>query len=149
MAISIVPDIVNKQDLHQLSADTTVREAVKLMADRHIGAVLVTENDKLVGIFTERDVTVRVVAQDRDPATTKVAEVMTKDPDTLAPDDAPAVALERMRERGFRHLPVVDGDDVVGIVSVRDLYAVVKGQLEEDIRNRDAFIFGNGYGGVS
>lgn len=149
MPHKIVPCIVSGQRLCVLDGDASVREAARLMADRHIGCVMIVEDGRLEGIFTERDLTVRIVAKGRDPAKTKLSQVMTKNPDTVSPDDTPAAALERMRERGFRHLPVLDGDRIVGIISIRDLYAEVNSELKDDIRHRDAFIFGVGYGGVS
>ncbi len=150
MSPRIVPDIVGEQDLCVLPTDATVREAAQLMAKRRIGAVMVTKDDRLIGIFTERDLTVRIIAEGRDPQATKIEQVMTKNPSTVSPDDKPEEALRQMRERGFRHLPVVDvGNRVVGIVSVRDLYDVVAGDLEAAVRDRDAFIFGNGFGGLA
>jgi len=145
----IVPDIIGKQVLCEFSREATVLEACKMMAERHVGAILITSKGRLEGIFTERDAAVRVVAQGRDPSETKLAAVMTKNPEVLGPGDSPEAALERMRAGDFRHLPVVDGGKVVGVVSIRDLYASVKGQLEDDLRSRDAFIFGNGHGGLS
>ena len=71
---------------------------------------------------------------------------MTANPDTVGPNDQALDALERMRTRGFRHLPVTDDGKVVGIVSIRDLYSAVKGGLEEDLQQREAFMFGTGYG---
>lgn len=142
----IVPDIVSNQKLTVLPPETTVREAARMMADRHIGAVLVGENNHLSGIFTERDVLTRVVAKNLDPAEAKLRDVMTSDPDTVAPDNTAIEALELMRKREFRHLPVVDGDTIVGIVSIRDLYAAVKSELEDDLVQREAFMFGTGYG---
>ena len=71
---------------------------------------------------------------------------MTPDPDTLSGDDLAGSALERMSERGYRHLPVVDNGKVIGMVSIRDLYRMAKEMLEADLRDREAFIFGDGYG---
>ena len=71
---------------------------------------------------------------------------MTRDPDTLRPTDTPRSALEKMSRGGYRHLPVVDGTTVVGMVSVRDLYSAALGEAEEDIRELDSFIHGPGYG---
>ncbi len=140
---SIVPDIISeKQTLTTFSADITVRHAAKAMAERHIGAVLVTANGKLEGIFTERDVLNRVVAPGKDPETVRIGEVMTRNPDTVSPDATALDTLIRMQTKGYRHLPVVEDGDLVGIVSVRDLFAAVKRELEEDIQEREAFIFG-------
>jgi CBS domain-containing protein len=72
--------------------------------------------------------------------------VMTPRPDTLAPDESPLNALELMRIRHYRHLPVVDKGKIVGMVSIRDLYAAAKAELEREVRQREAFIFDTGYG---
>lgn len=147
----IIPDIVRDQTISAVKADMTVREAAKMMADRKIAAVVVTADDgvTLAGIMTERDVTVRVVAKGADLATVTVGDVMTRDPDTLLPDDKPLQALTMMRERGYRHLPVCGEDKkVVAMVSVRDLYAFVQTELESDLKERDHYIFGEAYGQV-
>ncbi len=77
---------------------------------------------------------------------TPLARVITKNPDTLSPTDTALTALNMMRKRGYRHLPVVDGGQVVGMVSFRDLYAAVTTELEEDIHETEAFVFGDRYG---
>ncbi|MBI1779330.1 MAG: CBS domain-containing protein [Proteobacteria bacterium] len=141
----IVPDIVHGQTLTLMEEGASVREAARIMAERRIGAVMIVRGERLEGILTERDVLVRVVAPSRDPDTTQIGEVMTRNPDTVAPDSRAIDALLRMREKGYRHLPVVDKDRVVGMVSIRDLYDAVKQELEEDLQEREAFIFGSGY----
>jgi len=114
------------------------------MAEHHISALLVTKGDKLEGIFTERDISVKIIASGKDLDKTKISQVMTKNPVTISPDDLAMDALQKMCELGFRHLPVVDGERVVGMVSVRDLYVTVQEQLEDDMKFRDAYIFGTG-----
>lgn len=107
-------------------ASATIGEAIEIMLDRGIGAVLVTAGDgKIAGIFTERDVMKRVAASGVDRSRA-VSEVMTPDPDTLGPDDGVAFALNRMVVEGYRHIPIVDGENPPGILSVRDVvrYAV-------------------------
>jgi CBS domain-containing protein len=147
MHLTIIPDIVKDQSICSLPASSTAIEAAKAMAANHCAAVVISDEDgKLIGIVTERDLTRRVVADDRDPKSTMLRDIMSKDPDTLAPDDSALDALELMRVRGYRHLPVVDQDRVVGMVSVRDLYAAVKSALEKDIRETEAFVFGDRYG---
>jgi CBS domain-containing protein len=141
----IVPDIVSNQTLVTLAPQTTVREAAKLMTERKIGAIMVVESGRLVGIFSERDVLGRV-ARGLDPDKTSLRETMTANPITVAPDDPPAAALELMAQRGFRHLPVVEGERIVGMVSIRDLYAAIKVELEEEVQERESFIFGSNYG---
>ena len=142
----IVPDLVSNQNLVSLPPSATVRDAARVMTERHIGAVLVAVDGRLQGIFTERDVLARVVAAGLDPDDTVLGGVMTPNPDTIAPNDTSLEALRKMSERGYRHLPVVDGERVVGIVSIRDLYAAVNSELAEDLEQREAFIFDTGYG---
>ncbi|HVH63268.1 MAG TPA: CBS domain-containing protein [Candidatus Dormibacteraeota bacterium] len=106
--------------LHTVSPSDTVGEAVALMAQHRIGSVLVMEGERLVGIFTERD-TVRALSQSHDAARHEVAHWMTSDPHTVRPDADSEDALQIMLDRGFRHLPVVEHDRVIGVVSMRDL----------------------------
>jgi len=142
----IVPDLVRDQTLVSLPPSATVLDAARIMAERHIGAVLVAVDGRLQGIFTERDVLSRVVAAGLDPNDTALGGVMTPNPDTVAPNDSAFEALRQMSERGYRHLPVVDGERIVGIVSIRDIYAAVNKDLAEDLQQREAFIFDTGYG---
>ena len=142
----IVPDLVSDQTVASLSPSATVREAARIMTERHIGAVLIATDGRLQGIFTERDILTRIVARGLDPDETVLGSVMTPNPDTVGPDDMALHALQRMAERGYRHLPVVSDGRLVGIVSIRDLYAAVNSELAEDLRQRDAFIFDTGYG---
>jgi len=111
---------------------TTVLEAAKSMAERDIGSVLIVEKDELTGIFTERDVSLRVVAGGLDPRTTVLGQVMTANPKTTGPNQLCGEILDRMREGGFRHLPVIDQKRLIGVISIRDIYAAVINDLEED-----------------
>ena len=138
MLESKVADVIGKQDLLQLSADTSVAEAAKQMAARHVGAMLVCEGEALRGIFTERDMLERVVAADLAPGATTLKEVMTPDPASIAAEETLLQAIFAMKERLTRHLLVTRGEDLVGIVSVRDLLrAVVDSRLEERQRFDD------------
>src|SRR5687767_13074167 len=98
----------------------TVAEAATVMGERKIGSALVLEGDALKGIFTERDI-VRALGAHFDAAGHPVSEWMTADPRTVTRDTSVQDALNTMLERGFRHLPVVEGDEILGIVSMRDL----------------------------
>lgn len=100
--------------------DAPVCKAARLMARRNAGAVLVVEGERLVGIFTERDVVFRVVARGLDTRATRLADVMTPAPRTIDPDKTFGYALVIMHEGGFRHLPVVEDGKVLGIVSSRN-----------------------------
>lgn len=130
---TVVPHAVSEQSLATLEPSATVVEAARMMAYLRIGALMVVDGHRLVGIFSERDALTRVVAKEKDPATTLISEVMTPNPVTIAPDTTVQRALDIMAEKGFRHLPVVDEDRIVAIVSIRDLYRSVKDQMETDI----------------
>ena len=102
-----------------LEPGDSVLQAIDLMRERHAGCVFVVDGDALVGVMTERDVTVRVAAKGRDPAGTRLADVMTADPVALQRDDVLAWALHRMGVEGYRHLPVLDGRRLAGFLSSR------------------------------
>jgi CBS domain-containing protein len=110
------------RDLLSVAPTETITDVAQRMVDRNIGAVLVLEAGRLVGIMTERDL-MRAVARGL-PGEAVVAEYMTRDPETIEPEDATEHAAVLMIHGGFRHLPVVDGDDVVGMLSIRDLMQV-------------------------
>jgi len=112
--------IIEDQEPLTCPAETTVREAARLMKKNYVGAVMVVENGKLVGIFTERDALFSVTAEGRDGDTTRVAEVMTRNPQTIHPDSSLGDALHLMHKSSFRHVPVVEHDRPVGMVSARD-----------------------------
>ncbi len=147
MQRKIVPDIVQGQSLSSVTPDDTAYTAAKIMADAHVAAVVVVDdNGDLVGIVTERDMTQRVLAAGLDGKSTKISKIMTANPDTLAPNDSAGDALELMRTRNYRHLPVVDRGKCVAMVSVRDLYSAMHDAMQEDIRETEAFVFGDRYG---
>jgi CBS domain-containing protein len=101
-------------------SQTSVSDAAQLMASARVGAVMVVDSEKLVGIFTERDAVFRVIAPGLEPRTTNLADVMTPSPLTVDPERSFGFALQLMHEHGFRHVPVVENDRPVGIVSARD-----------------------------
>jgi len=147
MQRKIVPDIVQPTDVASVTAEDTVIAAATLMRDRKIAALIVVDNaGKLSGIVTERDIVFRGTAGGLDPNTTKIADIMTPNPDTLAPGDSASDALELMQTRNYRHLPVVVDGTCIAVVSVRDLFNSVKESLEESIRETEAFVFGDRYG---
>jgi CBS domain-containing protein len=100
---------------------TTVKEAILAMRRSRSGCILVEESGKLKGLFNERHVLTRVLRKDRDPETTRVSEVMSPNPLQLSPNDPPAFAVHCMVAYGFRHLPVVSGGELLGVVSVRNI----------------------------
>jgi CBS domain-containing protein len=116
-----VREIMSCVGICQQAPGACVRDACCLMAERHCGSVLVVEGGRLLGIFTERDALERVFARGLDPQLTLLAEVMTPAPDTIGPNHSVAEAIRRMDEFGYRHLPVVDQERVLGVLSIRDL----------------------------
>ena len=147
MQRKIVPDIVERSSIATMKAGDSILDAAKIMASKNIAAMIVVDEDsKITGIVTERDMTQRVIAAGLDAARTPVSEIMTANPDTLSPDDSAGDALELMQSRKYRHLPVKENGKCVAVVSIRDLYASVKEALEEDIRETEAFVFGDRYG---
>ncbi len=111
---------VMRTDLYKVDASTTLGEAASLMAQHRIGSTLVMEGDELIGIFTERD-TVRAISQSHDAPTHEISSWMTRNPTTVGPEVNTDTALRTMLDNGFRHLPVVEGGHVIGMVSMRDL----------------------------
>lgn len=108
-------------DVITVSPETTVLAAVRQMNDRRIGALLVVDRGRPVGIFTERDVLVRVISTGLDPEATPVGEVMTRNPVVIRSDATVAQAMVVITERRCRHLPVVDGTRLRGLISIGDL----------------------------
>jgi CBS domain-containing protein len=126
-------DIVKHQNPLSLPASTPVRHACACMRDRGVGAVLVTDDARqLIGIFTGRDAVCRMLAAGKDPAATTLGEVMTPNPDIMAPGKTAIEALRMMRDGGYRHVPVVDGDALVGVVSHGDFRGLEHARLDEE-----------------
>ena len=147
MQRKIVPNVVTRKQVATVVLEDTAFQAAKLMADKHIAALVVVDVEgKIIGIVTERDMTQRIIAAGLDGKTTPVKNIMTENPDTLSPDDSAGDALELMQTRNYRHLPVTEDGKCIAVVSIRDLYASVKEALEEDIRETEAFVFGDRYG---
>ena len=114
-----INEVMERRKFVKAAPDISVGKAARLMARKHVGALLVVEGDTLVGIITERDVLFRVVAKRLDAEATSVRDVMTPNPQSVGPRDSFGHALVLMREGGFRHLPVVEHGVAVGIVSNR------------------------------
>ncbi len=130
----LIPDVVNNQTLAILAPEASVAEAARLMRDRRIGAVLVTESNRLKGILTERDIAYRVVAEGRDPERMTVGEAMTPDPAVINPNATALDALQRMNDNGYRHLPILSDGRLVGIVSRRDFFGEETAIVEHQTR---------------
>ena len=118
--------------IHSVGPDTPVTECVRLMTAEKIGALIVMDGERLIGIFTERDALNKVLAAGLDPGSTKVSEVMTKDPYCIPPTTTVGDAMELITKRRFRHLPIVENGKVLAVVSSGDLtHWLVKDQMGE------------------
>jgi CBS domain-containing protein len=132
--MSTVYDLVKDRRVYSIDADKTVLEAARFMMEHRIGALPVLRNGDIVGIFSERDVMNRVVALGRMPGTTKISEVMTANPKAINVDETVENCLFLMREFGFRHLPITDGKQLKGLVSLRDILLRYVSQKEAEAR---------------
>jgi CBS domain-containing protein len=133
----LIETLIQNQRIVTIQMTSTVAETARLMQQYKIGAVMVVAQGRLSGIFTERDALFRVLAQGRDPQTTVLGDVMTRDPQTIARDKPFGHALHMMYEGGFRHVPVVEDGVPIGIVSARE---VLGPELEEfacELRRRE------------
>jgi len=138
--MSTIGSLVADREVYTLSAEQTVREASRYMTERRVGAVSVLEGTRLVGILSERDIMSRVVAPGLDPDATRVADVMTRDLVVAAAADSHDEGLRKMKQAGCRHLPVVEGGRLVGMVAQRDLLQVDLTAKDEEIRWLNAYI---------
>ena len=132
--MALVYDLVKDRKIYSVEADRTVLEAARFMMEHKIGAVPVLRNGELVGIFSERDIMNRVVAAGRNAGTAKVAEVMTANPRAVDTEETVENCLFLMREFGFRHVPVCEGKQVKGLISLRDLLMRYVSQKEAEAR---------------
>ena len=115
-----IRDLMEQRKFLTALPATSVKDAARLMAAANAGAVMVVDSERLVGIFTERDVVFRVIAEGRDAGVTRLSDVMTPAPKTLGPDKSYGHALLLMQENGFRHVPVLENGRPIGIVSSRN-----------------------------
>ena len=134
-----VRSVMQRRKVLKAPPETLVSKAAKLMADKNVGAVMVVEDERLIGIFTERDIVFRVVARGLCARTTRLADVMTPAPDTVDPDKAFGYALLIMHERGFRHLPVIQDSKLIGIVSSRSAMDPELEEFSSEARRRKHF----------
>ena len=132
-----VSELIAKQTVVTAEESLPVAKAAALMRDAKVGALLVVKGGKLAGIFTERDALYRVIAAGLDPAKTRLAEVMTADPESIPANRPFGHALHLMHERGFRHVPVVDNGRPVGMVSARDALGLELKEFEAELQDRD------------
>jgi len=130
--MGLIYDLVKDRRVYSIDANNTVLEAARFMMEHNIGALPVLRNGELAGIFSERDIMNRVVAVGRMPGTTKVSEVMTANPKAVSIEETVENGLFLMREFGFRHLPITDGKQLKGLISLRDLLLRYVSQKEAE-----------------
>jgi CBS domain-containing protein len=138
MARTIAEKIIRK--LATIDESKSVLEAAILMTEEFIGSVVVTSSARVVGVFTERDLMMRVVGKKKDPETVTIKDVMTKDLITVSPKDTASHCLNLMKEQRCRHLLVFDDGQFVGIVSLRDIVALMIEEKEELIEHLVRYI---------
>jgi CBS domain-containing protein len=131
----LIKDVIRDREPYSLRASASVLDAAEFMAQRRIGAVCVlNEEGKLIGVFSERDLLNRVVVMKRDPGALKLGEVTSPLRAVIRCDETPHQALERMEEIGSRHLPVLDGERWVGMLSMRDLLRVELSEQGDELK---------------
>ena len=132
----------------QVSPDDTVMHAIDVSAPERVGAVAVVEGGRLVGVFTERDVMLKVVHGRLDPDRTRIGDVMTSPVVTVTPETPPRDVLQLMLERHIRHMPVSrDGVAVEGMLSIRNVLQFLVEDLQEDLNHVTAYFMADGPGG--
>lgn len=132
--MSTLRELVKDRKIYSIDASGTVLDAARFMMEHNIGAVPVLRGGELVGIFSERDIMNRVVAAGRTPGHTAVSEVMTANPRAVQLDERIEECLFIMHEFGFRHLPIVDGKELKGLISLRDVVMHQAAELERRSR---------------
>jgi CBS domain-containing protein len=132
-----------RKSVFSVSPESSVHDALVLMAEKNTGSVLVTENDKLVGIFTERDYARKVNLKGRSSNTTAIKEVMTPKPFTVAMDSSIEQCMALMSGKKIRHLPVVDGDTLIGVISIGDVINFIIEEQKGIIEQLEHYITGH------
>jgi CBS domain-containing protein len=130
---------------HAISPDATAYSALELMAEKDIGALMVMENDKLVGIFSERDYARKVILKGKASKSTTVREIMTSSPIWIKPAMTLMDCMVLMTKKHIRHLPVMDNDVLLGVLSTRDVVGTIISDQESTIENLENYIAGTGY----
>jgi CBS domain-containing protein len=133
-----ITQVIEHQRIVTTNRHESVADAARLMANAHVGAIMIVDRSRLIGIFTERDALFRVLAHSRDPERTTLAEVMTPDPLTIRADRPLGHALHMMYDNGFRHVPVIDAHGhPIGMVSARDALGPEMVEFEKELQRRE------------
>jgi CBS domain-containing protein len=139
-----ITELLKKRDtqLFQVAPDVTVFDGLKLLASYGVGAVVVMERDKLVGIFSERDYTRKVALQGKNSREITIADIMTREVISVPPTAGTRLCMTLMSTKKIRHLPVVDGDKVMGLISIRDIMDDIIADHEHTISQLQTYISG-------
>ncbi len=142
--MKLVKHLLDKKGNEVISIveEASVLEAIKLMADRAVGSLLVMDGDDLNGIVTERDYARKVIIKGRSSESTQVGEIMTTDVHTASTDQTVNHCMTVMTERRIRHLPVVEGGKVIGLISIGDLVEAIIADQQEEIEHLEQYISG-------
>jgi len=139
--VKTLQEVMRRGFIFALQRAASVAEAAQMMETHNIGIVAVLDGERLVGVFSERDVVRRVINRGHDPLTTAVGDVMTKNIVVAAPDEDYQSAMRKMDHANIRHLPVVDEDRMVSMLSIRDLMRVDMERMTEEIRYLHEYIY--------
>ena len=130
------------QDVWTVSPDNSIRDALALMAQRNVGALVVVEDGRVVGVISERDYARKVILEDHASLETLVADIMVREPRCITPVGTLADCMELMTDKHVRHLPVIEGDQLVGILSIGDLVSAIIEGHESKIDELESLIYG-------
>jgi CBS domain-containing protein len=136
--------LAGKPDVYVVDPEATVLEALRRLEDKNVGALLVMKGPALVGIFSERDYARRMILHGRASKETAVREVMTTEVFTIAPDSTAGECMAHMTDRHIRHLPVIEGGQVVGVISIGDIVRAVMEDMRFTIRQLESYIRSGG-----
>ena len=136
--------LARKPEIYSIDPEATVLEALRLLEEKNVGALLVMNGELLVGIFSERDYARRMILQGRTSRETPVREVMTSKVFVITPDTSSGECMMHMTDRHIRHLPVVDGGRVVGVISIGDVVRSVIDDLRFTVRQLESYIKSGG-----
>ena len=139
-----IGELLTGRTVVTLDADATAQDAVRAMRDQKVGAVLVTEAGRIAGIFTERDLMLRVVAAELDPGAARLGDHMTREMFSAGPQRSLPDVAQDMQARHIRHLPVLRGDEVIGMLSLRDLLRELLVMKRREVQDLTAYIQGEG-----
>lgn len=142
-----IRDILNEkgQNIYFVSPETTVYESLEKMSAHNVGSMLVMEDEKLMGIFTERDYMKKIILQNKASKTTIVKDIMTANPVCITPSDSVDNALSIMTKQHCRHLPIIEKSKIIGVVSIGDLVKKKISSMDATIKHLSDYIYSEGY----